>query len=423
MKVYELIHETNESIGAPANLAETEAELSATRREKMGNIHIAARAGELAKRLSILDRFSGPRDTLLGYAMVTADADGKVRAQATDMEMMADLAIDANVQREGVVMVPIKPILAILKNLAKDARVSFSVADQAADRPPLAIEWDHGSSTVGTLPADDFPRMRPTPESFGFSLSAGALLDVVAKISFAISTEEGSYLNGVHLRARDDRLDAVASDGNRLSRKTLPLPEGAENLGGANGITVPRRFVKLLPPLLKAAPNGPERTGVRFGVHGAGTMLSLAVGDDLFVTKLIDGTFPEYDRVIPREEDNERTFSIDGARLLDAVKLVRARMQAVTRNPAIKLRMREGGVDVSAIYEGQTATQRVGGGPVAFRGSEEFEIGFQSAYLVDMLSVAGMGATNWAFSDASGPALVTTPSDRGLTMVLMPTRI
>jgi DNA polymerase-3 subunit beta len=263
------------------------------------------------------------------------------------------------------------------------------------------------------LPVDDFPAMTAGQLPHRFHLPALILRGLIDRTRFAISTEETRYyLNGIFLHAvamEGHRvLRAVATDGHRLARVEEPLPEGAESMPG---VIVPRKTVAELRKLLDE-----ESGSVEIGLSD--TRIQFKVGTITLTSKLIDGTFPEYDRVIPR--DNDKVLRVGKADFAAAV----ARVAAISseRSRPVKMALEKNLLTLSAASPDQgTAVEELDGDRVKYE-STPLEIGFQARYLNDITDQIA-DTVEFRFADGQAPTIVQDSGDDSALYVLMPMRV
>jgi len=263
------------------------------------------------------------------------------------------------------------------------------------------------------LPTEDFPSMTSGTLPHRFSLSGGALRGLIDRTRFAISTEETRYyLNGIYLHATTSDetrvLRAVATDGHRLARVEEPLPDQA---GSMPGVIIPRKTVGELRKLL-------DEVSGDVDIALSDTRIQFVVGSVTLTSKLIDGTFPEYERVIPR--DNDKILRVGKKDFSDAV----ARVAAISseRSGPVKLSLAKDLLVLSAASPEQgTATEELDSDRVNYA-STPLEIGFQARYLNDITDQID-GDVEFLFSDGAAPTVVRDASDRSALYVLMPMRV
>jgi DNA polymerase-3 subunit beta len=246
---------------------------------------------------------------------------------------------------------------------------------------------------------------------YNFSLSATELRTLIDRTRFAISTEETRYyLNGIYLHAtKADEVPvirAVATDGHRLARMEMVLPEGA---AGMPGIIVPRKTVLELRKLVEESEDE-----VQIGLSE--TKIRLAIGEAALTSKLIDGTFPDYDRVIP--SNNDKTLEVNRKDFAEAVD--RVSTISTEKSRAVKLKIEHGSLEISATSpENGKAEEEL----EARYSAAPLEIGFNSRYLLDIADQIQGEGVQFELSDAGSPTIVRDSDDRSALYVLMPMRV
>jgi len=349
------------------------------------------------------------RTTIPILSNVRLDADeDKLAVTATDMDLAVVEAVPAKAVTGGAITAPAHLLYDIVRKLPEGAEIEIATAS-GGDH--VALSAGQARFSLPALPADEFPVMAEGAFSHSFSLPAAALRRLIDKTRFAISTEETRYyLNGIYLHAVDGddgpALRAVATDGHRLARVDAPLPEGAE---GMPGVIVPRKAVaevrKLIEDLDGAVAVSVSETKIRF-----------AFGSVVLTSKLIDGTFPDYARVIPL--DNDKVLEIEGKRFSEAVDRVATISTEKTRS--IKLNLSRGRMVVSANSpDSASATEEIA---VSYD-APDLQIGFNARYLLDMAGEIDGESLRMVMSDAVSPTLMRDPADSGALFVLMPMRV
>jgi DNA polymerase-3 subunit beta len=237
----------------------------------------------------------------------------------------------------------------------------------------MAINAGRARFNLSTLPREDFPVIAEGELPTQFEIAAAALREIIDKTRFAISTEETRYyLNGIFIHVTDDAspvLKAAATDGHRLARITLPRPDGAE---GMPDIIIPRKCVGELRKLLDEVDGTVE-------VSLSATKIRFGLGTAVLTSKLIDGTFPDYSRVIPTA--NDKLLVIDPVAFKSGVDRVSTIASEKTR--AVKMGLERDKIVLSVTSpENGTASEEVSGDYAA----APFEIGFNAKYLIDILN-------------------------------------
>ena len=365
----------------------------------------------LIKALAHIQSVAEKRNTIpiLANALI-AVRKGKLSFTATDMEIAVVEEVAAATSRDGATTAPAITLYEIVRKLPDGAEVELDFPGGDAQ---LTLRAGRYATSLVTLPTDDFPSMTAGQLPHRFHLSALALRGLIDRTRFAISTEETRYyLNGIFLHAADGEdgrvLRAVATDGHRLARVEEPLPEGA---GSMPGVIVPRKTVAELRKLLDEAQGDVE-------CALSDTRIQFTVGTVQLTSKLIDGTFPEYERVIPR--DNEKILRVGKKDFAEAVSRVAAISNE--RSRPVKMSLARDLLVLSAASPEQgTATEELDGDRVKYE-SGPLEIGFQARYLSDITDQIG-GEVEFLFSDGAAPTVVRDAGDSSALYVLMPMRV
>jgi len=363
----------------------------------------------LLRSLSHVQSVVERRNTIpiLSNVRLDADGEGQVRLTATDMDIAIVEAASANVAQPGSITAPAHMMYDIVRKLPDGAEVQISTGGAEGK---LSLEAGRFAMTVSCLPVEDFPVMAEGDLPYEFTVSAAELKRLLLKTRFAISTEETRYyLNGIYLHAvsdGDQALRAVATDGHRLARVDSALPEGAE---GMPGVIVPRKAIaevlKLLEEEEAEVSISLSETKIRFGFSAA-----------TLTSKLIDGAFPDYGRVIP--EGNDRVLGVNHKAFTKAVDLVST--VSTEKSRAVKLSLGGGKIVVSAASpDAGSAEEEV---DADFAG-DGFDIGFNARYVLDMADQIESDRIEFVLADAASPTLVRDPKDAGAIYVIMPMRV
>jgi DNA polymerase-3 subunit beta len=343
--------------------------------------------------------------------VLIAVRDGRLTLTATDMEIAIVEDVAASTTRNGACTAPASTLYEIVRKLPEHAEVEL---DHPGGDAQLALRAGRYATSLVVLPIEDFPSMTAGTLAHRFSLPALILRGLIDRTRFAISTEETRYyLNGVYLHVAEGEqgrvLRAVATDGHRLARVEVdPLPEGA---GSMPGVIVPRKTIAELRRLLD------EVTG-DVGVALSDTRIQFQAGPILLTSKLIDGTFPEYERVIPR--DNDKVLTVGKSDFAAAVGRVAA--ISAERSRPVKLSLARDLLVLSASSPEQgTATEELDSDHVRYSAGP-LEIGFQARYLNDITDQI-TGEVEFRFSDGTAPTVVRDTADPSALFVLMPMRV
>ncbi len=365
----------------------------------------------LLKALAHIQSVAEKRNTIPILANVLiAVRDGGLTLTATDMEIAVVEEVAASTSRNGATTAPAATIYEILRKLPEGAEVEL---DHPGGDAQLALRAGRFATSLLVLPVEDFPSMTAGQLPHRFHLPALVLRGLIDRTRFAISTEETRYyLNGIYLHAVESdgqkMLRAVATDGHRLARVEEALPEGAETIPG---VIIPRKTVAELRKLLDEA-SGSVEIGL------SDTRIQFKVGTITLTSKLIDGTFPEYDRVIPR--DNDKVLTVGKKDFADAV----ARVAAISseRSRPVKIALQKDLLTLSAASPEQgTAVEELDGDRVQYT-SSPLEIGFQARYLNDITDQI-TEQVEFRFADGSAPTIVRDAADESALYVLMPMRV
>jgi DNA polymerase-3 subunit beta len=365
----------------------------------------------LLKALAHVQSVVEKRNTIpiLANVMIAAK-DVRITLTATDMEIAIVEDLPATSTQDGACTAPAATLYEIVRKLPEGAEVQL---EQTGGDAQLTLRAGRFATSLVVLPTDDFPSMTAGALPHRFSVAALALRGLIDRTRFAISTEETRYyLNGIYLHAAESDgtrvLRAVATDGHRLARVEEPLPEGA---GGMPGVIIPRKTVAELRKLLDEVSGEVE-------VALSDTRIQFKVGPVMLTSKLIDGTFPEYERVIPR--DNDKILRVGKKDFSDAV----ARVAAISseRSRPVKLSVGKHLLEISATSPEQgTAREELDGERVSYEASP-LEIGFQARYLNDITDQIA-GEVEFLFSDGAAPTVVRDAADASALYVLMPMRV
>ncbi len=365
--------------------------------------------GELLRALGHVTSVVERRTTIpiLSNVFLKA-ANGLLHLKATDLEREVVEQIAANVMQPGAVTVPAHLLHDIVRKLPDGSEIEIK---RDPEKERLTIVSGQSQFALQTLAAEDFPDLSGGEYPHTFDVAAHDLKRLIDKTRFAISTEETRYyLNGIYLHPAQaiDRpvLRAVATDGHRLAQMDIALPEGA---AGMPGVIVPRKTVHELVRLLEA-----NEQNATMSVSPA--KVRFEIGDVTLTSKLIDGTFPDYGRVIPQNNDKE--LKVSNAEFISAVD--RVSTIASDRGRAVKLAI--GGTKLTLSVnnpEGGSATEEV----VVDYSSTPIEIGFNARYLLEIASQLESETAQFKLADSGSPTIVRDGSDANALYVLMPMRV
>jgi DNA polymerase-3 subunit beta len=290
----------------------------------------------------------------------------------------------------------------IVRKLPEGSQVELAAAEGR-----ITVNAGRAKFTLSTLPRDDFPMIAEGELPTTFELPAETLNQIIDKTRFAISTEETRYyLNGIFFHVADDVLKAAATDGHRLARVTVARPDGAE---GMPDVIVPRKCVAELRKLLDEIDGTVE-------VSLSNTKIRFDLGSAVLTSKLIDGTFPDYSRVIPT--GNDKLLKIDPKSFAQGVDRVATIASEKTR--AVTMALDRDRITLSVTSpENGTAAEEVPGDYSA----SGFEIGFNARYLMDILGQIEGDSVEVHLADAAAPTLIRENDKAAALYVLMPMRV
>jgi DNA polymerase-3 subunit beta len=368
-------------------------------------IERAALLKSLAHVQSVVER----RNTIPILSNVRLEGrDGRLSLNATDMDLDIVEATGAEIVRAGATTAPAHTLYDIVRKLPEGSQVEL---DHSQEDGTLTLRSGRSKFSLACLPVSDFPVLSGGELAHNFTLGSDALKGLIDRTRFAISTEETRYyLNGIYVHATTSDgqgvLRAVATDGHRLARVEIPLPDGA---AGMPGVIVPRKAVVELRKLL-------DEGNADITVSLSDSKIRFAFDEAVLTSKLIDGTFPDYERVIPSE--NDKILEIDTKTLSAAVDRVSA--ISAEKSRAIKLALEKGMLTLSASSpESGSAQEEIeanyAAGPI--------EIGFNSRYLLDITAQIVGDQVRFAMADAASPTVVREVEDSSAIFVLMPMRV
>jgi DNA polymerase III subunit beta len=363
----------------------------------------------LLKSLSHVHRVVERRNTIPILSNVLLVAGGQaLQLNATDLDLEVVESSPADVSSGGSTTVPAHTIYDIVRKLPDGAQVSL---EGGGETTQLTVRSGRSRFVLQTLPATDFPDLAAGEFPHRFELKSADLRRLIEKTQFAISTEETRYyLNGIYLHTLDvegeARMRAVATDGHRLARVELPAPSGA---AGMPGVILPRKTVGEVQKLLDDAE-------AIVSVELSTTKVRFTVGPVVLTSKLIDGTFPDYARVIPTGNDKRLIVERgDFAAAVDRVSTISSE-----RGRAVKLSLSERRLVLTVTNpDSGTATEEI---EVDYE-AEPLDIGFNSRYLLDIAGQLEGDTALLRLADPGSPTLVQDREGAAALYVLMPMRV
>ncbi|MEO6338993.1 MAG: DNA polymerase III subunit beta [Caulobacteraceae bacterium] len=363
----------------------------------------------LLKALGHVQSVVERRNTIPILSNVLLSAEGGALAfSATDLDMEILDEAAADVSNAGQITAPAHTLYEIVRKLPDGAEVELKFN---GEDPRLAVSAGRSRFNLPVLPSGDFPAMSTDGLAGKMTLDTEALIRLIDKTRFAISTEETRYyLNGLYLHTVMEggqaKLRAVATDGHRLALAEMPAPEGA---AGAPGVIVPRKTVQECRRLL-------EDAGETVELQVSAAKVRFDLGRARLTSKVIDGSFPDYVRVIPK--DNPKSVMIDNAMFAAAVD--RVATISAEKSRSVKMAVETGRLILTV--RNMEAGQAVEEVEIDYEG-DSFEIGFNARYLLDVAGQIQGEMAEFRFADPSSPTLVLDPADAGVQYVLMPLRV
>ncbi len=361
----------------------------------------------LMRALSHVQAVVERRNTIPILSNILLEAEGdKLSLTATDLDIEASDATEAKIKKAGSVTAPAQTLFDVVRKLPEGSEITLDLAENR-----LAISAGRARFALPTLPASDFQTMAREAAPTKFTIEAAELRRLIDKTRFAISTEETRYyLNGIYLHhakgANGPVLRAVATDGHRLALADTEAPKGSNTL---KGVIVPRKAVAEARRLLEDAPE-------TVTVEASDSKIVFRIGEAVLTSKLIDGSFPDYQRVIPK--DNARILTVAKTEFRDAVD--RVSTVSAERSRSVKLSLAAGKLTLAVSHsETGQGTEEL----EADYDSEPMEIGFNAKYLLDVAQQIESDEARIEFNDAASPARVLDAKDTGAQYVLMPLRV
>jgi DNA polymerase-3 subunit beta len=363
----------------------------------------------LLKSLGHVHRVVERRNTIAILSNVLLHArDQTLLLKATDLDLEITETVPADVVQSGGTTLPAHVLYDIVRKLPEGAQVSLETTGEGGQ---LTLRSGRSRFSLQSLPETDFPDLNVGDLSHRFALAAGDLRRLIDKTQFAISTEETRYyLNGIYIHTLESEgrtmLRAVATDGHRLARVEIPAPEGSS---GIPGVILPRKAVAEVQKLIEA-----EDTQVV--VDLSTTKVRFTLGTVVLTSKLIDGTFPDYARVIPTGNDKRLVVEKDSfAAAVDRVSTISSE-----RGRAVKLSLVDGKLTLSVNNpDSGSATEEL---EVDYD-SAPIDIGFNARYLLDIAAQLESDTALLKLADPGSPTLLQDRDGAAALYVLMPMRV
>lgn len=372
-------------------------------------MRVVLERSNLLKSLNHVHRVVERRNTIpiLSNVLLSAQG-GSLEMKATDLDLEVTEATAASVEQAGATTVPAHLLYDIVRKLSDGAEVMLKTDDNGN---AMSVMSGRSSFRLQCLPQADFPELSAGSFSHIFRMDSQALKGLIEKTQFAISTEETRYyLNGIYVHAHEQggklKLRAVATDGHRLARAEMEAPAGTE---GMPGIIIPRKTVSELIKLV-------DNPDVAVTVELSETKIRFTIGSVVLTSKLIDGTFPDYERVIPT--GNDKKLVLDRQTFAQAVD--RVSTISSERGRAVKLSIADGQVVLTVNNpDSGSATEEV----AADYDADPIDIGFNAKYLLDVAGQLSGSEARFMLADSGSPTLIQDAADQNTLYVLMPMRV
>ena len=367
---------------------------------------------ELLRALSHIHGIVEVRHTLPILSNIIITTHGNLLSlSSTNLDIFCSDDLEAEVSQNGSTSVSAATFYEIVKRLPSGSEIHASLSEEDST---LTLKCGRSKFNLTTISPDDFPKISHDDLNIQFVLSATELKRMIDKTKFAISNEETRYyLNGVFLHQTQknsiDILRAVATDGHRLAQYDIPLPQGAKDM---NGIIIPKKMIQELRRVLDDA------TG-DINIQLNENKIKFSFNNMQIISKVIDGTFPDYTKVIP--QSNDKSITTNNEELKKAIDRVSAvAINEETKSKAIKLIIESNKISLSVDSSSRgSAIEEID----LDYNNEKVEIGFNSRYLIDICNEIDGDKINLKFLNSTSPAIILDNTDENLFFVLMPMRI
>ena len=375
-------------------------------------MEIKLNSSDLLKALNHIHGIVEVRHTLPILSNIVLSAENnELSLSSTNLDIFCSDKIDAEIVNSGEISVPAITFFEIVKRLPSGSDVILSMGDEDTE---LILKCGRSKFNLSTLKTEDFPILSDKDLSTNFVISADELSRMIDKTKFAISNEETRYyLNGIFFHKAESNsikfLRAVATDGHRLAQYDIPLPQGAEEI---TGIIIPKKTVFELRKVLDDADGD-------VSVSLNENKIKFSFNNLKIISKVIDGTFPDYTKVIP--QNNDKKFKTNNSELKNAIDRVSAvAINEETKSKAIKLTIENNKLNLSVESQSKgSAKEEI---DISYS-NEKVDIGFNSRYLLDICNEVDGDEIDVNLLDSISPAIILDKTDENLFFVLMPMRI
>jgi DNA polymerase-3 subunit beta len=369
-------------------------------------------SSDLLKALSHIHGIVEVRHTLPILSNIILKAkDNELTLSSTNLDIYCADKIKAEVSTAGEISVAAVTFFEIVKRLPSGSEVVMTMEEGENE---ITLKCGRSKFNLSTLKTDDFPIISDNDLFTSFVLSADELIRIIDKTKFAVSNEETRYyLNGIFLHKADRNsiqfLRAVATDGHRLAQYDIPLPHGAEEI---TGIIIPKKTIYELRKVLDDA-NGDVSISLNEN------KIKFTFNDLKIISKVIDGTFPDYTKVIPK--NNNKNFKTNNNELKNAIDRVSAvAANEESKSKAIKLSLEDNKLNLSVESQSKGSANEII--DISYDG-DKVDIGFNSKYIIDICNEVDGEEVDISLLDSVSPAIILDKTDENLFFVLMPMRI
>ena len=344
---------------------------------------------------------------ILSHVVLDASQDGQLKLMATDLELSVIESVPVQTAVTGVTTVSVHLIREIVRKFSDKTEIDLYL-DSASQQ--LFIENASARFQLATLPVEDYPSLQNTEFTSTFSIGKKVLLDLMDGTGFAMSTEETRYyLNGIYFHATSENsLRAVATDGHRMAWVQTILPQGAANIPG---IIISRKTVNQVTSMLEGLKDEEE-----VEISLSETLVQFKCHNFVLISRLVDGTFPDYERVIP--SDNTKSMLVAMPEFYSAVD--RVSTVATDKNKWVKLWLDAGKLRLTV--DGNELGSAHEEMPVDYQ-SEPLSIGFNARYLLDVANRMQEKEAEILFSDEATPIIIREFQNPNALYVVMPMRV
>lgn len=364
---------------------------------------------DLMRALSHVQSVVERRNTIPILSNVKLQArEGALTLSATDMDLEINETVSAVVQVVGSITAPAHTLHDIVRKLPDSSTVEMTLEGAGA---MMTVRAGRSNFKLSCLPVSDFPELGTGDLDVSFMVPASSMRDLIDKTKFAMSSDETRYyLNGIYVHAAAHNgvavLRAVATDGHRLARFQMPLPDNADKMPG---VIIPRKTVMELRKLLEEAADSIK-------ISLSENKVRFSVDQIVMTSKLIDGTFPDYEKVIPN--DNNKIIEVDPKIFSGAIDRVSTISSEKTR--AVKITIN----GKSMVLSAQSPDSGSANEEIEINNDDvALEIGFNSRYLLDITQQIDSEGCRISLADGTGPTIIQDAADESALYVLMPLRV